>query len=222
MAEGINIPKYGEWPGTTESFKLVREFVKPRIWDFITVIGIGIILALVVEIILAAVFKHSLVNSIIDDLFGIVIGSFLQATIIAMFFDVLIGKEFTLNSAMAYGLNHIFKMMFLLIVLDIIIIASLVLLIIPFLFIFPRVYIAPYFLVKNDCTVSEAIAASWHSTKGNMRHVWGITLLNIALAILFLTIIGIPLALYWGIINSASFALLTLYLSQPKHAKKAG
>ncbi|MEI9913407.1 MAG: hypothetical protein WDN66_00075 [Candidatus Saccharibacteria bacterium] len=44
MANGVNVPKPGEWPGAVESYKLVKDFVKPKIWDFITVFGLGFVI----------------------------------------------------------------------------------------------------------------------------------------------------------------------------------
>lgn len=221
MALGeIDIPKPGEWPGTIQSFRIVRQYIKPRIWDFVSVIGIGIALLLVVDIIVSAIFRTRITGSIVDDVISFIVGAFMQATIIAMYFKVLKNEDFSLNSALLYGYRKMLKMTGLLLVMDVIIVASFVLLVIPFFFVLPRVYLAPYYFVFADCNVNQAIAASWHSTKGNSKKVYGILLLDIAFALLFLTIIGIPFAIYWGIINSGSFAFITLYLSQPKNKSK--
>ncbi|MHB1865200.1 MAG: hypothetical protein ACYCPS_03500 [Candidatus Saccharimonadales bacterium] len=215
MAKGIDIPKRGEWPGTIESFKIVRDYVKPRIWDFITIIGIGVAIALFIEIIVVAIFKRTLTATLIDDVAGFIIGAFLQLTVIAMYYRTLQEQDFTISAVLLYGYKRLLKMLGLLIVMDVVLVASVLLLLIPFFFVLPRIYLAPFYLVKNDSSVNQAIAAAWHSTRHNAKLVWGILLMNIAIALLVLTIVGIPLAIYWGLINSASFAFITLYLSQP-------
>lgn len=220
MNEPISQPEVDHWPGAIQSFKLVKPYVKTRIWDFISVIGIGIALSLIIEIILSGLIKQSLPRTIVNDIASLIIGAFLQAAIIKMYYDVLLAKDFTLSSALNYGFKRLIKMIGILIIVNVLIVVSLVLLVIPFFFVLPRLYLAPYYLIKNDSTLNQALAASWHSTHHNLKPVWGVLVLNIGIALLFLTIIGIPLAIYWGVINTASFAYLTLYLSQPKKKKK--
>ncbi len=215
----IAVPKVGEWPGVFESYKLVKPYIQPAIWNFVSVVGIGIILSLVSEIIFGAIFKNTITTTILDDLTAIVIGAYMQAVILCMYFEYFKGKELNLSNALRMGYEKLLKMTGLIIIMYVVLLASLVLLIIPFFFVLPRVYLAPYFLIYGDCNINEAIAASWHSTKGNMKKVYGIFGLDFLIALLFLTIIGIPFAIYFGLINSGSFALLTIYLSQKKVKK---
>jgi hypothetical protein len=218
-SEAIQIPKLDEWPGTMGAYRLVKPYILPQIWNILGAVGLGILIAIVIEIIFGSVFKDKLTASVFNDLIGIAVGAFVQAVVLTMYFASIRNHEFTFNTAVAYGLKRVHKMLGLLIVMYVILVVSFVLLIVPFFFVLPRVYLAPYFLVHNDCSVSEAIAASWHSTKANEGKVYGIILLDVAIALLVITIIGIPFAIYFGTINSASFALLALYLSQSKSQK---
>ncbi|MEI9913406.1 MAG: hypothetical protein WDN66_00070 [Candidatus Saccharibacteria bacterium] len=104
----------------------------------------------------------------------------------------------------------------LVLVLYVVIIASLVFFIVPFFFVLPRVCLAPYFFIYGDLKVGEAIAASWHSTKGHSKSIYGILIINVALALLFITIIGIPLRFTLELLTQDPLALFVLYLSQPK------
>jgi hypothetical protein len=217
----VSIPKPDNWPGTFEAFKIVKPYIRPQIWNFVTTLGIGIIGSLFISIVVTAVFKHTLGGTAVNDVISLFIGAFLQATILTMFFAYLNNKELDVSEALSYGYNRSFRMLGVVVIMEVLLVASFILLVIPFFFLFPRVYLAPYFLMYDDLTVGEAFAASWHLTKGHAKEVYGIVGVNILLVLLCLTIIGIPFAIYWGIINSSSLAFLTMYLSQPKMAKKA-
>jgi hypothetical protein len=214
--DGIDVPKPGNWPGAFESFKLVKPHIKPQIWNFVSVIGLSIAVLLLLDIVFSIVFKNTFMNTALKDLASLLIGSFMEAVIITMFFASLRGDEFTLQTAINYGLQRLLKMIGLIFIMYVIMLVSFILLVIPLFFVAPRVLLAPYYLILNDCTVGEALAASWHSTKGQYKNVYGIIGIQVLVALAFITIVGIPFAIYWGIINSGSFALLTLYLSQSK------
>lgn len=214
--KGIDIPKSGEWPGTFESYRLVKDFVKVNIWHFVSVIGIWIIISWVIAILLNSVVKNVIASDLIDEIFSLAIGAFIQSCFIFMYFNSLKDKHFELKDVMDYGFRTLPKMFVLIFVMDILLIVSFILLVIPFLIILPRVYLAPYFLVQDNLSASEALGFSWNLTKGHSKEVYGIIGLDLLIALLFLTIIGIPFAIYFLIINSGSFAYLTMYISQPK------
>ena len=220
-SQSIEVPKVGKWPGTFETYKLVKPYIQPAMWNFVSAFGIGIILSLISEIIFGVIFKNSILTTIVDNIATIFIGSYIQAVLIYMYFEYLNKKELSLSEALIAGYQKLIKMTGVILVMDIVLVASFILLIIPFFFILPRVYLAPYFLIYGDCKVNEALAASWHSTKNNIKKVYGIIGLDLLIALLFITIIGIPFAIYFGLINSGSFALLTIYLSQQKKVKSS-
>ncbi len=212
----VDVPKPDKWPGAFKSFMIVKPYIKPQIWNFVSVIGLSLIILILLEIVFNIVFKHTSTTTLLDDLSSISISAFIYAVIITMYFACLRGDKFTLQTAINYGLQRLLKMIGLIFVMYVIILASIILLIVPFFFVAPRVLLAPYYLILNDCTVGEALAASWHSTKGKLGNVYGVIGIQLLVALAFITIIGIPFAIYWGIINSGSFALLALYLSQAK------
>lgn len=219
VSGSIHVPKVGDWPGAFDAYKLVKPYIKPRIWDILAAAGLGILAAIVVDVVLGSIFKHSFVDVVLTELAGLAAGAFIQAAIITIYFASLKGDQLTFNGAVNYGFNRLLPLLGLLIVVDVILIVSFVLLIVPFFLILPRIYIAPFFLIYNDCTISEALAASWHLTRGHSGEVYGIIGINLLLGLLCLTIIGIPFAIYWGVINYGSFALLVMSLSETKHAK---
>ena len=98
------------------------------------------------------------------------------------------------------------------------IILSFLLLIIPFFFVAPRVVLAQYYLLDKNMGIIEAYKASWYSTKGHVGKVYGIMGAGAAMALLFITIIGIPFAIYFLVMYQAAIAVLYGYiLEHPKH-----
>lgn len=88
---------------------------------------------------------------------------------------------------------------------------SFVLLIVPFFFVLPRLVLSQYFVIEGAGPI-EGLKKSWEATKGHVGKVWGIIGATIAMGILFVTIIGIPFALYFLFMYSAAFALLYKYI----------
>ncbi len=215
----VGIPKPNKWPGVFGSYKLVKPNIKIGIWNIFSVIGLGVIFLIIAEFIFSAFFHQKLTITILVDIVEYIAGAFMQVSIIYLYFNYLNGREVKLSETLHYGYSHVLKMIGLLIVMSVVLIASLIFLIVPFFYILPRIYLAPYLLVADNLKVNQAIGSSWHLTKNNSKKVYGIIGINLLLALLFLTFIGIPFAIYWGVINSASFALLTLYLLQPKTKK---
>ncbi len=113
--------------------------------------------------------------------------------------------------------------MFLLgIVSGLVLVASFIALIIPFFIVAPRIALSPYFLIDKNMGPIEALKASWAITQGHAGKVWGIIGANIAFALLILTLIGIPVAIYLLFMYSAALAVLYEFLNKqpkPKAAK---
>jgi hypothetical protein len=104
------------------------------------------------------------------------------------------------------------KMLAVNILLVIILVLSLLALIVPFFFVLPRVYLAPYFLIDKGLNPLEAIKMSWNETKGHATKVWAILAATIAMALLMLTIIGIPFAIYFLFMYSAASAVTYFFI----------
>lgn len=89
---------------------------------------------------------------------------------------------------------------------------SLFLLVVPFLFVLPRVLLVPYFLVDHNMGILEAFKASWQAASGNNGKLWGIIGANVAMALLIITIIGIPFAVYFLFMYSAALPIAYLFI----------
>jgi hypothetical protein len=60
--------------------------------------------------------------------------------------------------------------------------------------------------------ILDSIRASWDKTNGHVGKVYGIVGVNILMALLVITIIGIPVAIYLLVAYSAAFAYLYRYI----------
>ena len=96
----------------------------------------------------------------------------------------------------------------------IIAVASFVLFIIPFFIIVPRLVLAEYYLVNENMGVIDSLKASWNATQNHTGKVWGVIGVTILMALIAITIIGIPIAIYLLVMYSAAFVVLYFYLKQ--------
>lgn len=91
---------------------------------------------------------------------------------------------------------------------------SIVLLIIPFFFVLPRLALAVYYLIDKDLKPVDAYKASWYGVKGHSLKIYGIIGANIAMALLMLTIIGIPFSIYFLFMYGAATAVLYEFINR--------
>ena len=199
------------WPGAFGLFKHSKKAVKQNLSTLVVIW----IISLAVSIVLDMILKKNLggvVSYVADSLFA----AAFALTYLAGIRGQAVSTGEALNKAMAFWL----KMIGLNILVVLSVIGSLLLLIIPFFFVLPRVVLANYFLVDQNMGVIDAYKASWAATKGHAGNVWGIIGVTILMALAAVTIIGIPFAIYWLIMYSASFAILYEFLrrSQPAAA----
>lgn len=93
---------------------------------------------------------------------------------------------------------------------------TLLALIVPFFFVVPRIILAPYYLIASKMNISDALKASWHDTKGNMGKIYGIIGVNLLFALMCITVIGIPVAIYFIVAYSAATPILYQFLERKK------
>jgi len=132
------------------------------------------------------------------------------------------GKKLTLDQTFKQIWPLLLKMIGLTIIVSVALSVSLLLLIVPFFFVLPRLMLADYYLVDKNMGVFEAFQASWENTKGYSMKVWGIIGVNILMALLFVGIIGIPVAIYLLVMYGAAFAVIYEFISKKQPAVAAG
>lgn len=210
-AASSDIPSVpASWPGAFGLFKHSKKAVKQNLGTLVTLW----VLSLLVSIILDTALKRpgSAASYVVDSL--------ATAAFALTYLAGIRGETMTTGQALNKALPFWLKMIGLNILVVLSVIGSILLLVIPFFFVLPRLVLANYFLVDQNMGVIDAYKASWAATKGHAGNVWGIIGATILMALAAVTIIGIPFAVYWLVMYSASFAILYEFLrkSQPEAA----
>jgi hypothetical protein len=200
------------WPGGFGAYKYSKQAVMLNIG---TLVGL-FVTEIVVSIVLGA-FLGS-VGRVLTQIIGLALGI---ATIFTLLAGVR-GQKLSFEGA----LRKIEPMLVLKYFVSSILVGlalgvSLLLLIVPFFFVFPRLLLVSYFLLDKNIGPVEAIKASWDSTEGHAGQVWGIVGASLAMALLAVTIIGIPFAIYFLVMYSASSAVLYEFLHKTAPAAPA-
>ena len=192
------------WPGAFGIYKHSKQAVKLNLTPLVLVFFISF----VINIFLGAIFK----NRALLNLFSLIVSAFVAAATVIIYLADVRGQQISLQKALSDAVPFWLKTIGLEIVIGFILIVSFLLLIIPFFIVFPRLLLANYFLIDKKMDVIAAIKASWHTTKNHSGKVLGIVGANLAMALLFLTIIGIPFAIYFLVMYSAAFPILYVFL----------
>lgn len=184
----------------------------------IEAIVIGILAVLGVGIVWGIFVSMLSLPTVIDNIVQFVFNAFVMLVEVIILFASIDGKKISLGDAIKAAWEYLAQGVVLMLLLTIAAIVSLALLVVPFFIVMPRLVLAPYYLVRKKMAATDALRASWDTTKGSVGKVYGIVGVYILIALLALTLIGIPFAIYFGIMYSATFTILYTYLAERGHA----
>jgi hypothetical protein len=204
-----NIPKI--WPGAFGIYKYSKQAIHYNLGSIVKIL----ILNLVVSNLLVAILKQP------GQILGFLVDGLLLGANILILIASVRRRRISAGEAINQAVKFWLRILGLYILVGISVVISLLLLIVPFFFVMPRLVLSFYYLVDKDIGVIEAYKASWINTKGHVGNVWGIIGASIAMALICLTIIGIPISIYFLVMYSASIVVLYEFLNTKSTSKSA-
>jgi hypothetical protein len=215
--EEVMVPD--KWPGVFAVFKQVKPSVKKVFWlVFLIYVVVGFAIDLLVRILTGSLSmttttgQTSLSSSLISTVVPLLASAFITGASLSLIFAALNKTVASLSSAMKTGISKLVIILLSSIIVGFISIVSFVLLVIPFFFVAPRLILAPYLIVGENAGIMDSVSRSWRITKGSLGKIYGIFGLQLLLVLLCLTIIGIPFAIYWGVVTLGVTAQLCRFL----------
>lgn len=205
------------WPGAKGVYKYSRQAVGINL---ATILILGV-LNYGISFGIGLVPQDQLSVSLLLNLVASVISVYLGIGIVKSLIEGVRGQKYAVDQALHISPVLALKVFGLGILSGLMLFVSFLLLIVPFFFIAPRLELANYFLIDKNLGVIEAIKASWAATKGNAGKVWGIWGFTFLLFLPALTIIGIPVAIYFLIVYSAATAVLYEFLGKQPASQPA-
>lgn len=198
------------WPGAFGLYKYSKAAVRINLWD---IVGL-FILSLVVSIALEAILKAT--GQVLANLLGIY---FTLASTMLLLASAR-RERLRLGDALKKSLNLMMYLRFLVVMLlsGLAIGFGFLLFIIPGIIILPRLILVPYFFVDQNLGISDSINKSWAMTRGHSGKVWGVIGAGFAMAMLMITIIGIPFSIYFLLMYSAAYAITYYFIVQHSSA----
>ncbi len=192
------------WPGAWGAYKYSKEAIK-RNWVVLLVL-------ILISGIVSSILEKSLGQSgqLLSSLFSIYIS---VVTMVAYFITVR-GGAISWGDVLTKTAPVVYLKYFVnIIALGLSLAVAFLLLIVPGIILLPRLIFAPYLLVDKKLGPLEAMSKSWEISKGHSGKVWGVIGANIAIALLCVTIIGIPFSLYFLFMYSATFYVLYEFIT---------
>lgn len=201
---GTNSVPTGEWPGAFGLYKYSKQAIKNNLGTVLTLI--------------LAYIGLSLVLSFFDTLgqiVGYIMAILFEVTLIVIYLATSRGQKISLGQSLKSSKPMLLLKYFInSIAVGLALLVSLVLFVVPFFFVLPRVVLAPYFLIDKGMGPFKAISTSWSTTKGHSGKIWGIIGATIVMALPMITIIGIPVAIYFLFMYQAATSLAYLYITK--------
>jgi len=212
--EKQELPKIQEWPGAFEIYKYSKHIVTQNLNTILVILLISLGINIFVYV-LGGNDMNSLrynISSLIVSLLSVVIYIPLTLVYIAGLKNEKVSISEAFQGISTYIVNYIVAS----ILVGIASFVSFILFVIPAFFVIPRLVFAPYLVIDKKMDALDAVKASWDMSKGHVAKFYGITGATIAMALLSLTIIGIPFSIYFLIMYSAAPVVLYSYISNKK------
>jgi hypothetical protein len=208
------LPKIQEWPGAFGIYKYSKHIVMLNLNTILVILLISLGINILGSILGGSDMNsmQSVISSLIVSLLSVVISIPLLVVLIAG----LKNKKASLSEAMQGISTYIVNYIVTSILIGIASLVSFLLFVIPAFFVIPRLLFAPYLVIDKKMDALDAVKASWNMSKGHVAKIYGIIGATIAMALLFITIIGIPFSIYFSIMYSAAYAVLYGYITTKK------
>jgi len=208
------------WPGAFGIYKTSKEAVmvnlKTIILLYVIYFGFTIFLSILFEILKLPEGFEVFLSQVGSTLLGVLATGASTALWLAGFKK----QKMTVSESINVGVEYFLPILLVSILVGLATVGSLLLFIIPAFFIVPRLVLVSYLVIDKDMSPIDAFKASWDMSKGHVGKVYGILGANIAMALLMITIIGIPFAIYFLFMYSAATAVLYTYISSSKKIHK--
>lgn len=146
--------------------------------------------------------------SIVFVVFFFVLSIIVRAMTYALELEAAQGKQPSLGHLWEVGKKYWLRLLGLIFVVGVLTLGGLLLFIVPGLIMIRRYFLAPYFMVDKDLSVSEAMKISAETTKPYSGAVWGVIGIMILLALSgTIPVVGPLLSLVLGVLYSVAPAL---------------
>lgn len=149
----------------------------------------------------------------ISQLLSFVLSVFLGAATTVVLLKNTAREKISIGQSLSVGSSRFVPILLTMVFVGLAVGFSALLFIIPFFFIMPRLILAPYYVIDKNMGPIDAIKASWEDSRGHAGKVWGVIGVSLLFALIMITIIGIPVALYLLFMYSTAPALLYAWIT---------
>jgi hypothetical protein len=201
------------WPGAFGIFDKSREAVRRNLSTFFALVLFTIIINMVITLLFP---KESGANEPFSSLVGYLVGVWPSTALVIAVLASIRDEAISAPEALQQAIGFYLRALGLSILTAVIVALSFIALIVPFFFVYPRVALAPYFLIDKNLGPIEALKTSWEATRGQIGKVWAVTAVNILFALLIFVLVGIYLVFMY----LAAEGLLYVYITSRKSAAK--
>lgn len=197
-------------PGAFKLFSPSWQAVQVNLVTFIELIIIPVMVSLVLTVLgrgRVARAPLSLISDLVAYLFA-------PAIIVTQLKSVR-GEKIDLSQALKEGLKYFWKLLGLLICMGLLILGGLILLIVPGLIMIRRYYLAPYYLIDQDLSITEAMRQSAADSKPVSGAVWGVIGVSVLFGLLSLVLVGIVLSVMYYCASTLRYQQIAKNKKQP-------
>lgn len=205
QSASATIPKV--WPGAFGLYAYSKRAIMTNLGTYIAVFVLSLVIGFLPSFVDEKASAYVLVSVMAN-----FIAVWFDAALVVIVLQSVKKRKISLDDSLQQGLTMFIKYFLQSLLIGLIAIACILCLIVPLFFILPRLALAQFYLFDKNMGIIESIKASWEATKGNVGKVWGIAGVTLLMALLLLTIVGIPFALYFLVMYGAAPAILYYWL----------
>ena len=207
-----------EWPGAFQLYKYAKSATLVNWRPYLALVVLSIVLAAIPN----QFAKNESLSAltIILSLVSLAVSVYLSIALVIVELKDVAREKISFGESLSQSGQYFVSMFVATILAGLLIALSIILLFIPFFFVRPRLALFQYHLVDKNLGPLDAIKASWENTRGHSSKVWGIIGVSILFALITITIIGIPVALYLIFMYGTALTLLYRWIENGRSAAK--
>lgn len=204
-----------QWPGAFGLYKYSKAAVMVNVWTLVALmVGTIVISMLLSSFDRPAKGEAPSMAYLLAQIISFFVSAWFSAATALAGIASVKRQKIDVAEALQHAGQFLLPFIGLSIVTAIIGLASFLLLVIPFFFVLPRLVLAPYYLLDQKMGVSDSIQASWDRSKGHVGKIYGVIGATLAMALVMLTIVGIPIAIYLLVMYSFAEVILYYYIKE--------
>ena len=152
----------------------------------------------------------------ISDILSYIVSGFIGIAVAIGYIGSVKNTKVSVGDAISQAMPKVINAAIFTFLSGVIMFLSFIALIVPFFFVFPRLTFGSYLIAEKNMNAIDALKQSWEMSKGHVGKIYAIAAGMILMGLIAITVVGLPIAIYFLFMYQAGFFVLYKYIQNQK------